>query len=164
MLIRITEGTEDWVDSGLAELFQRAGDVLLRKEGLGLGSEAAMTGVEVDLTFVDEDEIRELNREHRGKDSVTDVLSFPMFEEKGDVEFAAKHGMEEIILGDVVICLPVLKRQAAEYGHSEEREAAYLFVHSLLHLLGYDHEDAEGNKEMRAVEEEVMAELGLERS
>jgi probable rRNA maturation factor len=156
MRIRVSEGSEDWADDTLLALLEKAGTAVLAHEGVD------QHNIEIDLTFVTEEEIKEINREHRGRDNVTDVLSFPMFSDKGDVDFAVKHGMEEIILGDVVICLPVLKGQAEEFGHSEERETAYLFVHSVLHLLGYDHEDVDPS-EMREAEEEIMKELGLER-
>ena len=107
--------------------------------------------VEVSLTFVSEEEIRELNREYRGIDKVTEVLSFPQFEPDGAV---TEEG--PIFLGDVVICSDVCKRQAEEYGHSENREFTYLFVHSILHLLGYDHMDEDERHQMRKREDDIL--------
>lgn len=112
--------------------------------------------VSVSVTFVDPLEIRELNRIHRQKDAVTDVLSFPQFESFSDMP---KEG--EICLGDVVICSEQALLQADEYGHSGERELVYLFVHSMFHLLGYDHMNEEERLEMRGREEAVMEALGL---
>lgn len=106
---------------------------------------------EVSLSIVDEDEIKSLNREYRGKDLVTDVLSFPVFE-KGQVK-------EGSILGDVVICDKRAFEQANEYGHSYEREIIYLTVHSILHLLGYDHENDKDKTKMRNLEKKIMKEL-----
>lgn len=113
---------------------------------------------EISLTMVSPEEIRELNRDYRDVDSVTDVLSFPQFEGKEDLP---EEG--EICLGDVVICEDKVREQAAEYGHSYEREFTYLFVHSLLHLLGYDHMNDEEKAVMRNKEEEVMNRLDLRR-
>ena len=91
---------------------------------------------EISVTFVSLEEIHELNREYRQVDSPTDVLSFPQFD---DLDELPEEG--EIMLGDVVICSDRAKEQAEEFGHSFEREIIYLFVHSVLHLLGYDHMD-----------------------
>lgn len=113
---------------------------------------------ELSLTFVTGEEIRTLNREYRDTDRVTDVLSFPQFE---DLSELPEQG--EICLGDVVVCRETAQRQAEDFGHSFEREIVYLFTHSVLHLLGYDHEEEDEKKEMRQREEEVMAYLGLER-
>ena len=112
----------------------------------------------VNVSLVDADEIHELNRRYRGVDRVTDVLSFPQFDCNDYLE-----GWEEISLGDVVMCMDKIKEQAAEFGHSEERETMYLFVHSVLHLLGYDHEKEEDKAEMRAKEEDIMRQMDLTR-
>jgi len=114
--------------------------------------------VEISVTFVDAEEIRTLNREYRGMDRVTDVLSFPQFD---GLEAFPDQG--ELCLGDVVICRQQAEEQAAEFGHSFEREIIYLFTHSILHLLGYDHMEPEEKAEMRAREEEVMEFLGIGR-
>ena len=111
---------------------------------------------EISVTFVEGEEIRNLNREYRDTDKVTDVLSFPQFDDLNEIpEFG------EICLGDVVICKDRALEQAEEFGHSFEREIIYLFTHSILHLLGYDHMEEEEKKEMRQREEEVMAHLGI---
>ena len=113
---------------------------------------------EISVTFVEAEEIRELNRDYRDNDKVTDVLSFPQFDDLNDIP-----DFGEICLGDVVICKERAQEQAEEFGHSFEREIIYLFTHSILHLLGYDHMEEEDKKVMRAREEEVMAELGIGR-
>lgn len=106
---------------------------------------------EVSVSFVGDDEIHELNRDYRGVDRTTDVLSFPM-----DDEFTN-------MLGDIVININKVIEQAKEYGHSEKREISYLTVHSSLHLMGFDHEEEEDKKEMRAVEDRVMEKLEISR-
>jgi probable rRNA maturation factor len=113
---------------------------------------------EISVTFVEAEEIRELNRDYRDNDKVTDVLSFPQFDDLNDIP-----DFGEICLGDVVICKDRAEEQAEEFGHSFEREIIYLFTHSILHLLGYDHMEEEEKKEMRAREEEVMTHLGIGR-
>lgn len=114
--------------------------------------------IEISVTFVSLEEIQEINRQFRDIDKVTDVLSFPQFEDFEDLpEFG------EIALGDVVICTERAKEQAAEFGHSLEREIVYLFVHSMCHLLGYDHMEEDEKKVMRAREEEIMAFVDLTR-
>jgi probable rRNA maturation factor len=124
-----------------------------------LAREGADPDVEVSLTFVDDEQIRVLNREYRAKDTATDVLSFPQDDEDG---FMSIPGMPQV-LGDIVISLPRAEEQAETFGHSLEREVVYLAVHGLLHLLGFDHEDEEGRAEMRAREEAVMEAIGLRR-
>lgn len=106
---------------------------------------------EVSVSFVGDNEIHELNRDYRGVDRTTDVLSFPM-----DDEFTN-------MLGDIVININKVIEQAKEYGHSEKREISYLTVHSSLHLMGFDHEEEEDKKEMRAVEDRVMEKLEISR-
>lgn len=115
---------------------------------------------EISLSFVDEEKIRQLNKDFRSIDRVTDVLSFPIedfFNE--DRENILKKPY--LMLGDVVICLDVAKKQADDLGHSFEREIMYLTCHSILHLLGYDHIEDDDKKIMRAREKEVMKNLGV---
>ena len=122
--------------------------------------------VEISLSFVSLDEIHELNKAYRGVDRPTDVLSFPMFESVEELEAACSSLEEEgqaVPLGDVVICMDKIIEQAEEFGHTRERETVYLFTHSVLHLLGYDHETEEDKKEMRTREEEIMDAIGLGR-
>ncbi len=117
---------------------------------------------EVSVTFTDNEGIRELNKKFRGMDKPTDVLSFPLFDFEGDCE---EPPIDEMIsnLGDIVISLEKANEQAEEYGHGFKREVAFLTVHSMLHLLGYDHEkgDAE-DREMRSRQTEIMRLMGLE--
>lgn len=112
---------------------------------------------EVSVTLVDNAAIHILNRERRGVDRPTDVLSFPLFDEDyGDGEYCA--------LGDIVLSTERAAEQAREYGHSLEREVAFLTVHSMLHLLGYDHETSEEDeKDMFRRQEEILAGMGLVR-
>lgn len=115
----------------------------------------------VSLTFTDNEGIRELNREYREKDTATDVLSFPMYTMEEDDR--PEPGMTAE-LGDIVLSLERAGEQADEYGHSFERETAFLTVHSVLHLLGYDHERSEAEeKDMFRRQEEIMIRLGLPR-
>lgn len=108
---------------------------------------------EVSVSFVTNEEIRELNRDYRNVDSETDVLSFPMDD---DDEFDGV-----VILGDIVLSTQRIIEQANEFGHSLEREMIYLTVHSMLHLLGYDHMTTSEKEEMRQREKEIMKELQL---
>ncbi len=108
---------------------------------------------EISISIVDEEEIKQLNKEYRGVDSVTDVLSFPLFE-RNEIP-------SEGMLGDIVICSKRVIEQAEEFGHSQEREFVYLTVHSLLHLLGYDHIEEDERIEMRTKEKEIMKKLGI---
>ena len=109
--------------------------------------------------------IRQINREYRDIDRVTDVLSFPQYESAEAVAEELKSLDEEIsvLLGDVVICYKRACEQAMEYGNTEERELTYLFVHSMMHLLGYDHMEEEEKKVMRLHEENVMSAVDLKR-
>lgn len=117
--------------------------------------------IEVSVTFTDNAEIRELNARFRSIDRETDVLSFPLFDYSGECE---EPPIDELqgMLGDIVISLEQAKKQAEQYGHSFEREAAFLTVHSMLHLLGYDHETGEADEaDMRQRQRAIMAQLGL---
>ena len=121
--------------------------------------------VEISVLLVDNETIRTLNRDYRDKDAATDVLSFPMEEDLPD-EAAPQiiGGPTERMLGDLVISVERAVEQAAEYGHAVERELAFLTVHGLLHLLGYDHEQGpEAEIEMQAEEKRILSALGIER-
>ncbi len=131
----------------------QAAELCLREENLDPDQ------IEISVTFVSTEEIHELNKLYRGKDSATDVLSFPQYENLKDLK------TEGILsLGDVVICPEQALLQAEEFGHSGERELVYLFVHSVFHLLGYDHQDEDDRSEMRTQEEKIMSQIGLIRS
>ncbi len=108
---------------------------------------------EVGIVFVDDDYIAGLNRQYRGVEGPTDVLSFAM--QEGDPVPGGE--AEDLLLGDVVISLETALRQGDEYGHGFEREVAYLTIHGVLHLLGYDHGTEAEKKEMRQREEEILA-------
>lgn len=115
------------------------------------------------LHLVGEPAIADLNREHRARDVPTDVLSFGLYDPNG-MRFASPPDVP-ILLGDVVVCLPRARSQAEEYGHSLEREIAYLVAHGTLHILGYDHEQDEASRlRMREREEAALAPLGLTRA
>ncbi|SHN86051.1 rRNA maturation RNase YbeY [Desulfitobacterium chlororespirans] len=122
---------------------------------LSAGSEEA----EVSLTLVDDARIHELNRDYRGVDRPTDVLSFALQEETEDEPDILDY--EDHLLGDIIISVERARAQAADYGHSFERELVYLAVHGTLHLLGYDHLEEEDKEEMRRQEEAVMSQIGL---
>lgn len=111
---------------------------------------------EVSVTFVDGEEIKTLNRDFRGNDSVTDVLSFPTLDDEDEI---VTFSGEAILLGDVIICFSRCKEQAEEFGHSVEREVAYLTIHSVLHLLGYDHVSESEEKEMTEKQGEIIKKL-----
>ena len=137
--IKITEEIKNLIEKSIA--------AVLKVENLD-------ENVEVSVSFVGDEEIRDLNRDYRGVDKSTDVLSFPM-----DDEFI----IVSRILGDVIINTRRVMEQAKELGHSNERELSYLTVHSILHLLGYDHMEDEDKKEMREREKLAMKELSIYR-
>ena len=121
----------------------------------------------VEVCLTDDEAIHQTNLEMRGVDRATDVLSFPMFEltpgEKPRAEWADPD-TDKVLLGDMMISLERARAQAEEYGHSLEREICYLAVHSVLHLLGYDHLDEGPQKrQMRAREEAILEQLGITR-
>ena len=154
------------IDEPLVEKLEAALDAVATGEGVEYEAE-------VSLFFVTEDAIRQINREHRAKDDVTDVLSFPVLGYAPDQVFAQCYGEadlrdemfldDRLLLGDVLICTGRAAEQAADYGHSLEREVVFLFVHSLLHLLGYDHMSEEQRSRMTQRERFYMAELGVDR-
>ena len=123
---------------------------------MGLEGRAA-----VELICTDEEEIRKVNKSERGVDSATDVLSFPMLDAikpftKENYPFDYDTKTDSVFIGSILICESVARRQAQEYGHGFEREHAYLFLHGLLHLLGYDHIADEDKKAMREREEQIL--------
>ena len=150
--MRILYSEENILDESMIESLQKAAELCVEKEGL------LAENAEISLTFVSKEEIRELNNQYRGIDNHTDVLSFPLIEDFDEIGLD-----DEYMLGDVVICLEKAREQAEEFGHSEAREIVYLFVHSVCHLLGFDHMEEEEKQEMRQREEEIMTLLDLER-
>ncbi|MBO5040976.1 MAG: rRNA maturation RNase YbeY [Clostridia bacterium] len=138
------------VTPSLRALTRRAVKAALEYEKVGFVPE-------VSVTYTDNEGIRELNAAHRNIDRATDVLSFPLFEKE-----ELSEASDGDALGDIVISLEKAREQANEYGHSFEREVAFLTVHSMLHLLGYDHEISEADeKEMFFRQEEILKTMGL---
>ena len=127
--------------------FEKSTEVILEMENI-------REDVEVSVSFVNEDEIKELNRDYRAKDKITDVLSFP-------TEMGYHIEGVPLILGDVVICSKRAKEQSEEFGHSFQRELVYLFVHSMFHLLGYDHLVEDDKLLMRQKEKEALKRIGI---
>lgn len=126
-----------------------------------LDYEGMENDAEVSVTFVDDEGIRELNKKFRNMDKSTDVLSFPLLDYEGESE---EPFFDELChnLGDIVISLERAMAQANEFGHSFEREVAFLTAHSMLHLLGYDHElSDEDDADMRKRQNDIMERLGL---
>lgn len=117
---------------------------------------------ELSISFVGREEIKEINRDYRGKDKETDVISFALNDEiDGELEIIG--GDITNYLGDVIICVDIAREQAKEYNHSFERELGFLAVHGFLHLLGYDHMTEEEEKEMFEKQELILKEFGLNR-
>ncbi|MBQ8823859.1 MAG: rRNA maturation RNase YbeY [Ruminococcus sp.] len=142
------------VPTGIRLLIRRCCQAVLTTEKFNQDAE-------VSVSFVSNSEIRSLNKIYRDKDRVTDVLSFPLGE-NGKYDVNKETGCA--LLGDVVISLETAMRQANLYGHSLEREIGFLTVHSMLHLLGYDHETTPlAERQMREKEELILGELGISR-
>ncbi len=163
-----TENRQDKLEvtENFIERLSNVCDFALKEEGVECQ-------YQISLLFVDNEEIRGINNETRNIDRATDVLSFPMldFEDKKvfnemylnyDFDETFKDG-DELILGDMVLSLERALEQSEEYGHSYEREVSYLVVHSILHLLGYDHMEEDDKKRMRKREEEILNKLQIRR-
>nr|WP_245596720.1 rRNA maturation RNase YbeY [Shimazuella kribbensis] len=120
-----------------------------------------LPAVSISITVVDNKRIQEINKEHRQKDVDTDVLSFPLFDHRS--EWIQEDWEDSIQLGDIILSLPKANEQAIDYGHSLLREICFLVVHGFLHLLGYDHETEEEEKEMFSMQEEVLSQLDITR-
>ena len=135
------------LENSYEDTMKKIASLALQKEGLN-------DDYEIGLTFVTKDEIKDLNNEYRKIDKVTDVLSFPLID-----DFAS----DETLLGDVVISYDVAVEQAKEYGHSLEREIMFLFTHSILHLLGYDHIEDDDRLIMEDSQKEIHDELKIMR-
>ena len=140
------------IPTGLRMLVRRCCNAVLRMENF-------QGPAEISVTFVNNEQIHELNRQYRDKDMPTDVLSFPMGE---NGVYDVNHDTGAKILGDIVISMEKAVEQAKRYDHSLEREVGYLTAHSMLHLLGYDHETSGLDRvRMREKEEQIMTQLGL---
>ena len=121
---------------------------------------------EISVSLCTNEEIAELNKEYMGRDGATDVLSFPQLafdEDKCIFEDTMTYNGDNLLLGDIVISLERAAEQAEEYGHSERREVGFLTVHSMLHLLGYDHMEDADREEMQAKEKKILAAMNLPR-
>lgn len=158
--IRIDFSTEVENEDEVRALVEKCARNVLSRENVDFPAE-------IDITVVDADTIREMNAEYRSKDSVTDVLSFPMYEfyngePREELDEEPDTGC--VMLGDMILCYTRACEQAKEFGHSAARECGYLTTHSMLHLLGYDHErNDEDTRLMRSKEEEYMNAIGLTR-
>ena len=143
------------IPSGLRILIRRSCNAVLEFEGFEQPAE-------ISVTFVDNAEIQTLNAQYRGKDMPTDVLSFPLGE---DGKYDVDQDTGACLLGDIVISMEKAMEQAELYGHPLQREVAFLTVHSMLYLLGYDHEQGGlAAVKMREKEEAVLIQLGLPRT
>ncbi len=146
------------------ELAREVGEAVLSSEGIDLPCQVC-------LLITDEEGIRQMNRDFGGIDAPTDVLSFPMLslERPSDLtgirEDPSAFDLDsgELLLGDIVLCLPRVLSQAKDYGHSVRREYAFLIAHSLFHLLGYDHMSEEEARVMEEKQSRVLEELGIRR-
>ena len=118
----------------------------------------------ISITLTTPEKIRKINKKYREIDKETDVLSFPMFE-KEEIETFIKNGYEiDDVLGDIIISIDRVRKQAEEYGHSFERELSYMCVHGFFHLMGYDHIKDEDKVVMRAKEDEILNKLNITRN
>ncbi|MGN0161601.1 MAG: rRNA maturation RNase YbeY [Lachnospiraceae bacterium] len=127
---------------------------------------------EINVLLTDNEGIHEINKEYRQVDAPTDVLSFPMieYENPSDFAFLEEDGEDcfnpesgELLLGDIILSVDKIKEQAYNYGHAEKRELAFLVAHSMLHLFGYDHMEAEEAKVMEKKQEEILNQLNIRR-
>lgn len=117
----------------------------------------------VSITLTVPEEIHILNKTYRNIDNPTDVLSFPMFQPDEIKKMIKNNYQKEDVLGDMVISIPQVENQAKEYGHTFERELAYMVVHSFYHLMGYDHMEEDEKTKMRAKEDEILNKLNITR-
>lgn len=159
--IRVTAEAAVQNEEELRALITRCALQVLESEGIDFDCF-------IDVTIVDGETIREMNAEYRDKDAVTDVLSFPMYEfwnGEAEEELDADPETDCVMLGDMILNYDRAVEQAQDFGHSTERECGFLTVHSVLHLLGYDHEREEDDRLlMRKKEEENLTALGLVRA
>lgn len=156
---------ETKVDPSLLTLMQTAADCALTMEGI-------KRRCAVSVRLCDDDAIHAINREFRGVNRATDVLSFPMVNypsgvTAGQADKLLRQALDDelnaCMLGDLIISVPHALAQAEEYGHSPQREAAYLLVHGICHLMGYDHIEEDDKRRMRAMEEKILSAVGMER-
>ena len=165
MTIYIEKETEDTLDFDYEEIINK---VVIQS----LQTEKFKHDIEVNVILTNNEEIQCLNKQYRGKDAPTDVLSFPIIDDSeiGDIKTLDEHipvhfnmDTKELLLGDMIISIEKLKEQAKEYGHSEERELAFLVAHSMLHLFGYDHLQPEEEEIMKVKQNEILDKVGYSR-
>ena len=162
MSLQIEEETEVIFDFAYKELAERVVEFTIDHEKFPFEAE-------VNLTLTDNEGIHEINKEYREIDRPTDVLSFPLISYEAAGDFSKVEDEDdnfnpdtgEAMLGDIIISVPKVKEQAKEYGHSEEREYAFLIVHSMLHLFGYDHMTPEEASFMEDKQKEILNELHI---
>jgi probable rRNA maturation factor len=148
----------------VTEFTRKHGEIIKKAVKEAINTAPFSADFEVSVMIADDRQIHSLNLEHRGIDKPTDVLSFPMISyERAGVPAEAVPKNEVCLLGDIVISAETAARQAEEYGHSFERELAFLTVHSMLHLFGYDHENEQDRVIMREKEEYILQKMGLVR-
>lgn len=160
MIIIENEQAKVIIDKKIENLIEKTIKMCMKSEQLD-------KDYEVSVLIVDDNEIRDINREHRDIDKPTDVLSFPLVDFK-DGKLISDEGdydleMGELILGDIIISAETAQRQAEAYGHSFDREMAFLTAHSCLHLLGYDHMEKNEEEIMFKKQEDILKEMGLPR-
>ncbi|MCM1309104.1 MAG: rRNA maturation RNase YbeY [Butyrivibrio sp.] len=146
-------------------------ELAIKVANAALDCEKCPYEAEIGLTLVDDNAIREINRQFRGTDKPTDVLSFPLvdYEAAGEFDFLEERDdcfnpeSGELMLGDIIVSLDRVEAQAKEYGHGARREYAFLIAHSMLHLMGYDHMEAGEAAIMEKKQEAVLQSLGITR-
>lgn len=156
MIVTLENDQEEiQIPEELEEIIKKAMDAAAKLEGV-------TPNTEVDITIVDNEVIHKLNRDYRGVDRPTDVLSFAL--DEGEEEPEVTSGEAEHLLGNIIISAPKAVEQGEEFGHGLTREMTYLAVHGLLHLLGYDHMAEADKKIMRAHEEAILKQMDLDES
>jgi len=153
--------TIQWDERGVPPLSKDHKTLLTKilRTGVRQDEDYGPMNCELSISFVSEEEMHKLNRKHRKKDAPTDVLSFPMAEDLSvaDMMFSSR----PVMLGDIVVCVDVAEKQAEEYGHSIERELAFLTSHGLLHLLGFVHDEPEPEAKMLSVQKKLLEKVGV---
>jgi len=155
-------------EQDIIELTEELTELIIKAVQASLSYESFEIPSEISIMIVDDERIREINKEHRKIDKSTDVLSFPMVDmvegkilsDEGDFDLDE----ELLLLGDIIISLETALRQSEEYGHSFEREVAFLTTHGVFHLLGYDHIEPLDEEKMFGKQEEVLFKMGLSRN
>ena len=155
MNLLIDNRTDEPLTAELEDAIRRAAAEALRYEEFD-------EDCEISVSIVDNEEIREINRQFRSIDRATDVLSFPMLT-FAEGEEAEVNENDEIVLGDIIISVDKVREQAEEYGHSMQREFAFLIVHSMLHLFGYDHIDPKDAAIMEPKQKQILEEMHIVR-